>query len=129
MQDEQKNLSTEKCKDAGLALVLLGLIGYQLWPRPWLMLLTVVFLLVAMTFPPLFRPFARLWFAFSAVLGAVVSKVLLSVLFLLLVLPVALVRRGMGKDAMQMKRWRKDAASVFRIRDHEFTAADLEHPY
>jgi multisubunit Na+/H+ antiporter MnhG subunit len=129
MKDQQNILTIEKCKDAGLALVLLGLIGYQAWPRPLVMLLTIICLLVVMTCPVVFRPFARGWFALSNLLGAIVSRCLLTVLFLVLVVPVGRIRRALGNDAMQKKRWNKDKTSVFRSRDHEFTAQDLEHPY
>jgi hypothetical protein len=65
----------------------------------------------------------------STALGTVVSKIILSVLFYGLVLPVGLVRRTLGKDAMQIKSWKKGKESVFRVRDHRFVANDFEHPY
>ena len=129
MQAEHQKLTVEQCKDSGLALVLICLICYQVWKLPILMLLAIVFLLVAMTYPPVFRPFARLWFGLSTALGTVVSKIILAVLFYGLVLPVGLVRRAMGKDAMRIKSWKKGKGSVFRVRDHRFAAKDLEHPY
>jgi hypothetical protein len=129
MHEDHNQMSSEKCKDAGLALVLIGLICYQFWPLPLIMLLAITCLLVAMTCPLIFRPFAKLWFALSELLGTVVSKILLSVLFIALVLPVGLVRRAIGKDAMKLRSWKKNSDSVFRTRDHEFTAQDLEHPY
>jgi hypothetical protein len=99
------------------------------WKQPFLVLLAIAFLLVAMTYPPIFKPFARFWFAFSTALGTVVSKIILTVLFFVMVLPVGLVRRIIGKDSMQIKGWKKGKQSVFRVKDHRFTANDLEHPY
>mgnify|MGYP006998151416 CR=1 FL=1 len=121
--------SSEKCKDSGLALVLICLIGYQVWPLPGFILLAIIFLLIAMTCPVIFRPFAIFWFALSTALGTVVSKIILSVLFFSLVLPIGYSRRLFGKDAMQLKCWRKGTGSVFRQRNHRFVAEDLEHPY
>jgi hypothetical protein len=129
MQADHKKISAEKCKDAGLALVLLGLISYQFWPSSVIMSLTIVFLLAAMTFPPLFRPFAKVWFALSELLGTVVSRILLSAVFVVMVLPVGLIRRAIGKDVMQTGRWKQGNNSVFRVRDSEFSVQDLEHPY
>lgn len=129
MQTEHQKSTVEQYKDSGLALVLICLICFLLWERSILLLLAISFLLVAMTYPPIFKPFARFWFAFSAVLGTVVSKAILTVLFYGLVLPVGLVRRALGKDAMQIISWKKGKGSVFRVRDHRFTAGDLEHPY
>jgi len=122
-------ITVEKCKDSGLALVLISLICYQVWKLESLILLAIIFLVVAMTYPLIFQPFARFWFALSTALGTVVSKIILSVLFFVIVLPIGLVRRVMGKDSMRIKSWKKGKESVFRTRDHRFTAKDLEHPY
>ncbi len=124
-----KKITVEKCKDSGLALVLICLICYQVWKLPALIMLAIVFLIIAMTYPPVFKPFARLWFALSMALGTVVSKIILSILFFVLVFPVGLLRRALGKDSMQLKSWKKGEGSVFRMREHRFEAKDLEHPY
>ncbi len=129
MISEPTKITVEKCKDSGLALVLICLICFLVWERSFLMVMAIVFLVTAMTYPPVFKPFARLWFALSIALGTVVSKVILAILFYGLVMPVGLLRRGMGKDAMQVKSWKRGSASVFRRRDHRFVDKDLEHPY
>lgn len=129
MQPNHKSLSTEKCKDSGLALVLICLLCYQAWELPILFLLAIIFLLVAMTYPLIFKPFAKLWFGLSTALGTVVSKVILTILFFVLVFPIGLVRRISGKDSMQLRCWKRGTSSVFRVRDHRFEAKDLEHPY
>ena len=129
MQLEYKKISTEMCKDSGLALVLICMICFLVWKHQFLILLAVAFLLVAMTYPPIFKPFAKLWFGLSTALGTVVSKIILTIVFFAVVLPVGLMRRGLGKDAMKIKIWKKDSSSVFRHREHRFSAKDLEHPY
>jgi hypothetical protein len=129
MLSGNKTLTVEKCKDSGLALVLVCLLCYQVWKMPVLMLLAILFLVIAMTYPLIFQPFARLWFGLSIMLGTVVSKIILTVLFFVLVLPTGLVRRVVGKDSMQIRSWKKGKGSVFRGREHRFAAKDLEHPY
>ena len=126
---DSKALTVEKCKDSGLALVLISLICYQAWKLEIFIILAIVFLVVAMTYPLIFQPFARLWFALSTALGTVVSKIILTVLFFVIVLPIGLLRRAMGKDSMRIKSWMKGRESVFRVREHQFSAKDLEHPY
>ena len=106
MKLEHKIISKEMCKDSGLALVLICLICYLVWKQQFLILLAVAFLLAAMTYPPLFKPFARLWFALSTFLGTIVSKIILTVVFFTVVLPVGLARRALGKDAMKIKIWK-----------------------
>ncbi|KPK23951.1 MAG: hypothetical protein AMJ61_14605 [Desulfobacterales bacterium SG8_35_2] len=122
-------ITVEKCKDSGLALVLISLICYQVWKLDVLIILAMIFLIIAMTYPLIFQPFARFWFWLSTALGTVVSKIILTVLFFVIVLPIGLIRRAMGKDSMRMKIWKKGGESVFRVREHRFAAKDMDHPY
>lgn len=122
-------ITVEKCKDSGLALVLISLICYQVWKLDVLIILAMIFLIIAMTYPLIFQPFARFWFWLSTALGTVVSKIILTVLFFVIVLPIGLLRRAMGKDSMRMKIWKKGGESVFRVREHRFSAKDMDHPY
>lgn len=124
-----KKVSLSQCRDSGLALVLINLIlALAISPRYFLPIATAV-LVVTMTAPGLFKPFAKFWFGLSHALGTVVSKILLTGLFYILVTPVGIARRVIGKDAMQMKAWKKAKTSVFHTRDHPFTRQDLDHPY
>ena len=129
MKSDKKKLTVENCKDSGLALVLISLICYQAWKLEMFILSAFIFLIVAMTYPLIFQPFARFWFALSTALGTVVSKIILTVLFFVIVLPIGMARRVLGKDSMKIKNWKKGDGSVFRQREHRFTAKDLEHPY
>jgi len=129
MKSDKKSITVEKCKDSGLALVLISLLCYQAWKLEILLLLAVVFLLIAMTYPVIFQPFARIWFALSTAMGTVVSKIILALLFFTVVLSIGLLRRLLGKDAMKLKSWKKGNESVFRVREHRFAAKDLEHPF
>ena len=129
MKSDKKNITVEKCKDSGLALVLICLLCYQAYKLNIIMLLAIIFLVAAMTYPVIFQPFARLWFALSTAVGTVVSKIILAGLFFGLVFPISLVRRALGKDSMRLKGWKKGNESVFRVREHRFEAKDLEHPY
>lgn len=129
MQDADKTMSLEKCKDSGLALCLICLICFQAWKQPFLIPLAIGLLLVAMVYPRIYKPFARVWFGLSLVLGTVVSRIVLTGIFFLVVCPVAILRRLMGKDSMRLKGWKKGESSVFRRRGHRLEMKDLEHPY
>lgn len=116
----------DQCKDAGLALILILLlfiaIGKYARLAPWAVLVT----LLLMIRPQFFKPWAALWFGLSELLGTVMSKVVLSILFFGIVTPIALIRKARGADAMRMKQWKSGAESVFRIRNVKVVAADLE---
>lgn len=122
-------VSDEQCKDSGLALVLIALILSMVFSPHYLLPIGIGLLVVTMSVPTLFRPFARIWFGFSHALGTLVSRMLLTLLFYGLVTPVGCIRRLLGKDSMQLKKWKRGKVSVFHDRDHMFTRQDLDNPY
>ena len=86
-------------------------------------------LVMKMVYPMFYYYFAILWLGFSHILGTFVSKIILSALYFLLVLPVALVRRLMGKDSLKLKQFKKSGGSVMHRRNHRFSAEDIVNPY
>jgi hypothetical protein len=124
-----KNTSESQSKDAGLALVLICLILSLTLGLKHFLLIGTILLVVVMTAPRLFRPFAKFWFGFSHALGTVVSRILLTILFYCMVTPVGFFRRLLGKDAMQLKKWKQGQGSVLQDRNHQFSRQDLDHPY
>jgi len=124
-----KEISSGQAKDTGMAMVLICLLIVLLGDsRPFLWV-GVVLLVVDMISPAVFRPLAKVWFGFSRLLGAFVSKILFRLIFIALVIPVGFVRRLMGKDALLLKRWKKGTESVFKVRDHEYVPSDVAHPF
>jgi hypothetical protein len=89
----------------------------------------ILLILINMIWPSAFKPVAKIWIGLSHILGSVMSRIILSIIFFVLVLPVGFVRRAIGKDSLQLKKWKKDHVSVFKPREHEFTAEDIKHPY
>jgi len=129
MHEKRTKLTSEKCRDAGLALVLACLIGFQAWQQPIFVRLAILLLLVAMTFPGIFKPFAIFWFALSNVLGTIASRAILTALFYLLVLAVGLARRLLGYDSLRAKEWKQGQGSVFEKLQRRYEPRDLDHPY
>ena len=124
-----RDISAEQCKDSGLALVLISLLLAITISPEYFLPLGLVLLVVTMATPRVYRPFAMVWLGLSHTLGTLVSKILLTFLFFALVTPVGLLRRILGKDAMQIKVWKKAQTSVFQQRDHLYRQQDLDHPY
>ena len=125
----EKECTSDKARDTGLAFVLLSLItiyftkAYRLLPLP------IALLIITMTWPVFFKPFVRVWFGLSHVIGTVMSKIILTVIFFVIVTPVGLIRRVFNADQMQLKRWKKNDGSIFRVRNCKLEAKDLEQPY
>ncbi|MEW5981782.1 MAG: SxtJ family membrane protein [Acidobacteriota bacterium] len=112
-----------------MALCLLCVLGGVVWQIQWLQWTAAGVLVADMIWPPIFKPFAVVWFGLADAIGSVTSRIVLSVVFFGLVTPVGLIRRWMGKDPMQLRRFGRDRESVFTVRGHRYTGADLERPY
>ena len=123
------SFSKKEQVDSGLALLLLTLL-IGLWINPKDVLrLSIVEVLLILIAPVLIYPFTFLWLNISDLLGKVMSKVLLTVIFILVVCPVALIRKAMGKDTLLLKKYKSDGSSVFKDRNHDFTKTDFTASY
>lgn len=82
-----------------------------------------------MIVPRVYRPVAVLWLGLTQLLGMVVSRLILSVVFLVVVTPIGLVRRMMGIDSLKLKEFKASTDSVMHERNHKYTADDIQRPY
>jgi hypothetical protein len=119
----------DQAKDTGMAMVLICLLLGHFYKIPKLFPVGIILLLVTMAVPKVFRPLAGLWFGLSHLMGNVVSKVLLTLIYFLLVTPIGLIRRWAKADSLQLLRWKKADGSVFVERQGAITGKDLENPY
>ncbi len=119
----------DQARDTGLALILICLLIAHFGNLFQFVPAAIVLLLLTMIWPDIFRPAAWFWFGLSHFMGTIVTRILLTILFFLLVTPVGLIRRLTGADAMQIKKWKKSSDSIFIVRDHKFLAEDIEKPF
>lgn len=125
---DDKNTTLHQAKDTGMALVLICLILFLFSPQRIWVVAALIFLLIGMVSPKLYRPAAFIWFKLSHFLGGIASKVLLTIIFFAVLTPIGLLRKLTGADAMALKKW-KTPESAFKERDITFSAADLKKPY
>lgn len=125
----QRTISHDQAKDTGMAMVLICLLIAFFGKKPQYCGIAIILLLADMIWPAIYQPMAKIWLGFSHIMGTVMSKVILTIVFFVLVTPLGYVRGIMGKDSLQLKKWKKDRSSAFRNRNHTFKAEDIEHPY
>ncbi len=119
----------QKAKDTGLAIILILLLTTYLTENLVYVLPTIAILILTMTWPVAFTPLSYLWFGFSRMLGEVVSRFLLSIVFILIAIPIGSIRKMIGTDSMKLKEWRRSQDSVFNERNHTYNSQDIERPY
>ncbi len=96
---------------AGLSLVVFGgLAAWRLWHGQtdlWTYVLGIVAVLVGVTgliAPAMVRPVYTGWMIVAFPIGWTVSKIALGLMFFLVFMPVGLVFRMTGRDALRLKR-------------------------
>ena len=123
------SFSKKEHVDSGLALLLLTLL-IGLWTNQQVATrLAIAEVLLILIAPVILYPFTFLWLNISDLLGKVMSKILLTAIFILLVCPVGLIRKALGKDTLLLKKFKSDAGSVFTDRNHNFTKTDFTTSY
>ncbi len=86
-------------------------------------------LVVGLFIEPLATLIAQLWLKLSHLMGAVMSRVLMSLVFFLILLPIALLRRVLTRgDSLCLKR-KADGASYYVEEVRTYTSRDLQHPW
>ena len=86
------------------SLVALSPMRQQRPLRWWALALGLLFLAIALARPVLLRPMNRLWTQLGLLLGRVVSPVVAGLLFFLVVTPLGLLFRALGKDPLCLAR-------------------------
>lgn len=78
----------------------------------------------------LIKPLAKLiaigWYKLGDILGFIVSKIVLSVMFYVLLVPIALLHNLFNKDVLKLKRSKESSWSE---RNHLYHKKDLENPW
>src|SRR3954468_2798097 len=93
------------CAAAGLIVYVMRRRGVIDVPVMWLLLAALMLLLiVAALRPASIRPLYRAGMILSFYIGQVVSRILLTLLFLCVVTPLGIVLRLFGKDLLALKR-------------------------
>jgi|SRR5215470_10527101 len=128
-ESSSKKMTKDQCKDTGMAVALVFLLIFLKTRRNGWIYAAVTTQLVDMVVPRVFAPVAVLWFGLSRILGTVMSRILLSILFFGLVTPMGLLRRLLGKDSLKLRAFKASEESAMIVRNHLFIAKDIEKPY
>jgi hypothetical protein len=71
--------------------------------------LATIFLFFALVAPKLLEPFERVWMAFAHVLGAINTRIIMGLFYVLIFVPLALLFKVIGRDEMRRRRFSSGA--------------------
>ena len=71
--------------------------------RLWSILLSIIFLVLGLLNSKLLSPLNKFWFKFGIFLGNIISPIIIGIIFYLVVTPIGLTMRLLGKDILKLK--------------------------
>ena len=81
-----------------------------LWPllndadiRIWSILLSSVFLILGIFNSKILTPFNRIWVRFGIILGTIIAPFVMGLVFFIVITPIGIVMRLLGKDLLNIK--------------------------
>lgn len=136
IKHEINSLKTGKkdLRDFGLVmaivcLALAGLAFYRGHLIIWPWAIGLCFLMIAFLFPRVLRQFYLLWMGLAVVLGYFVSRLILSILFYLMVTPIAFLKKIFSEPDVSYQP-DKNKKSYWIVREkRKSDERDLERPF
>ena len=72
------------------------------WPI-WPFIVMTVFFILAIAVPEVLRPVNHIWLKIGNFLGFINSRIILGAMFYLMIFPIGMILKVLGKDSMQRK--------------------------
>ncbi|MGD2084789.1 MAG: hypothetical protein PVH61_01275 [Candidatus Aminicenantes bacterium] len=118
--EKEKNLETCLAISTGL------LVLWFIFRIKTLIIAAVVIGCIGLFFNPLAGFINWLWYRMADVLGFIVSRILLSIVFLGVLFPFSLIYRLFNKDTLQLQK-RERGNTYWIEREHQYTGKDLQN--
>jgi hypothetical protein len=71
--------------------------------RPWALIVAALFAVAALAFPSVLAPLNRVWLKLGLLLHRIVSPIVLGIMFFLVITPMGLLMRALGKDPLRLR--------------------------
>ena len=109
--EEIKNIKGDKSdwKKFGITMaIILAIIGFfLLWKKnnnyDYILYLAAAFFITGLILPSVLKPVYKVWMAISVVMGFIMTKVIMVIIFYLIVTPIGLIASLTGKEFLDMK--------------------------
>ena len=71
--------------------------------RIWSIIISLIFLILGLLNSKILAPLNKLWFKFGIFIGKIISPLIMVIIFFLVVTPIGLIMRLLGKDVLNLK--------------------------
>ena len=126
MFEEIKNIKSEKSdlRNFGITvgIILLIISGFLFWKEKEsfqiFLAIGIILFLIAISIPAVLKPVYWIWMIFAIILGWLMTRVILSLLFYFIFTSIGLTSRFFGKQFLEL-RWDKSKESYWNFRTNE----------
>ena len=81
--------------------------GYEI--RYWSLIISIIFLLLGTLNSKFLTPLNKIWFKIGVLIGNVISPIVMSIIFFLVVTPTSFIMKILGKDLLNLKKNTKNS--------------------
>ena len=106
---KQKEIKTSSNKNFGLVFFVIFM-TIALWPllndeniRIWSVIVSIIFLILGLFNSKILTPFNKLWMRLGIFLGAIVSPIVMGIVYFAVITPIGLIMKLFGKDVLNLK--------------------------
>ena len=71
--------------------------------RLWSLIISLIFILLGLLNSKILTPLNKIWFKFGIFLGKIISPLIMVIIFFLVVTPIGLIMRLLGKDLLNLR--------------------------
>ncbi len=108
-----------------LTIVVGFMVFYFIFKKDWLLYASLGFGVLGLLSDYFSSTVSNLWMKLALILGRINGNILLTIIFFIFLTPIAFLMKVLQKvDALKLK---KQENTVYEIRNHTYTAKDLEN--
>lgn len=117
-------MKKEKVLETFLVITTGFIVLYYVFQVKILLLVAFITGIIGIFIKPLAKKIAWLWYKLGDIMGFVISKIILAIIFFTFLFPIAILFRLIKKDTMMLK---KKYSSYWTIRNYKYTKKDMEN--
>jgi hypothetical protein len=72
--------------------------------RIWSLIISIIFLILGLLNSKTLTPLNKIWFKFGVLLGNIISPIVMGIVFFIVVTPISLLMKALGKDVLNLKK-------------------------
>jgi hypothetical protein len=111
-----------------LIIISIFLFVYEKPSAPYFMGSGLFLLIIAQIFSLLLLPLQKIWMTFAVIMGFIMTRVILSILFYIVITPISFLSKLFGKDFLNLEI-EKDKNSYWNLRDEEYNKSSTEKQF